>query len=207
MGRFGSDPHSFFNSVYAAAAPWEVGGAQPDMARLLEDHPPADPVLDLGSATGDLAIHLAKQGYRVVGLEFVATAVEQARQKTLSLSQDVRSRLEFKVGDATRPAALGIAFGAVVDSGFLHLLDPDETDRFVKDLHAAIRPGGRYYLHEFAIEFPVDNVPRAVTEQEIRSRFSPSTGWKIIEIRAATFLNRVAQPAPAIVACVEKLAE
>jgi SAM-dependent methyltransferase len=142
-----------------------------------------------------------------VGLEFVATAVEQARQKTLSLSQDVRARLEFKVGDATRPAALGIAFGAVVDSGFLHLLDPEETDRFVKDLHAAIRPGGRYYLHEFAIEFPVDNVPRAVTEQEIRSRFSPSTGWKIIEVRAATFLNRVAQPAPAIVACIEKLTE
>lgn len=205
MGRFGSDPHSFFNSVYAAAAPWEVGGAQPDMARLLDDYPPADPVLDLGSATGDLAIHLAKLGHMVVGLEFVETAVEQARQKMLSLPPDVRARLEFKIGDATRPSALGTAFGAVVDSGFLHLLDPEETDRFVKDLHAAIRPGGRYYLHEFAIEFPVDNVPRAVTEQEIRSRFSPSTGWKIIEIRAATFLNRVAQPAPAIVACVEKL--
>lgn len=207
MGRFGSDPHSFFNSVYAAAAPWEVGGAQPDMARLLDDYPPADPVLDLGSATGDLAIHLAHQGRMVVGLEFVETAVEQARQKTLSLPPDVRARLEFKVGDATRPAVLGIAFGAVVDSGFLHLLDPDETDRFVENLRAAMRPGGRYYLHEFAIEFPVDNVPRAVTEQEIRSRFSPSTGWKVIEIRTATFLNRVAQPAPAIVACVEKLAD
>lgn len=207
MGRFGSDPHSFFNSVYAAAAPWEVGVAQPDMARLLADHPPADPVLDLGSATGDLAIHLAHQGRMVVGLEFVETAVEQARQKTLSLPPDVRARLEFKVGDATRPAALGIAFGAVVDSGFLHLLDPDETDRFVENLRAAMRPGGRYYLHEFAIEFPVDNVPRAVTEQEIRSRFSPSTGWKVIEIRTATFLNRVAQPAPAIVACVEKLTD
>jgi hypothetical protein len=36
---------------------------------------------------------------------------------------------------------------------------------------------------------------------------TPPTGWKVIEIRAATFLNRVAQPAPAIAAFVEKLTE
>ena len=85
MGRFGSDPHSFFDSVYTATAPWEVGGPQPDMARLLADHPPAGPVLDLGSATGDLAIHLAKQGHRVVGLEFVATVVEPVSYTHLTL--------------------------------------------------------------------------------------------------------------------------
>jgi hypothetical protein len=117
----------------------------------------------------------------------------------------VRERLTFLTGDATRPSALGIAFGAAVDSGFLHLLDEQETDRFVDDLRVSMTPGGRYYLHEFAVEFPIENVPRAVTEEEIRSRFTDASGWTVIEVRPATFLNRVAQPTPAIVACVERL--
>lgn len=97
-------------------------------------------------------------------------------------------------------------FASVLDSGFLHLLDSDETDRFIADLREAIAPGGRYYLHAFAIEFPIDNVPRAITEDEIRARFTHHSGWRVVEIRNAVFHNRVAQPTAAIVACIERLA-
>jgi len=207
LGRFGNDPQAFFDRVYSAVAPWEVGGAQPDMARMLADYPPADPVLDLGSATGDLAISLARQGHSVVGLEFVQTAVDQARLKASDLPAEIRARLRFEVGDATCPSALGVSFGTVLDSGFIHLLDPQETDDFVADLRKALAPGGRYYLHEFAVEFPIENVPRAISEDEIRARFNPDTGWRVIDVRSATFLNLVAQPTPAIVACIERLAD
>lgn len=206
MGRFGDDPLTFFGQVYRDVAPWEVGGVQPDMARLLEDHPPSDPILDLGSATGDLAIALATQGHEVVGLEFVQSAVDRARDKAVSLPAEVRAHLDFQVGDASRPSSLGLRFASVLDSGFIHLLDPAETDSFVADLSEAIAPGGRYYLHEFAIEFPIDNVPRAITEEELRARFNQGTGWRVIEVREAVFHNRVAQPTPAIVACIERLA-
>lgn len=207
MGRFGNDPHAFFSQVYSDVAPWEVGGPQPDMARILDEYPPADPVLDLGSATGDLAISLAMRGHEVVGLEFVKSAVNQARDKAAVLPPKVRARLRFEVGDATRPSALGVKFGSVLDSGFIHLLDPEETDRFIADLFEAIAPGGRYYLHEFAIEFPVENVPRAITEDEIHTRFNQDAGWCVIKVKAAVFHNRVAQPTPAIVACIERLAD
>ncbi len=205
MGRFGEDPQAFFGMVYGDTAPWEVGGAQPAMAQLLEDFPPSGTVLDLGSATGDLAIHLARMGYRVHGLEFVETAVTQAREKALALEPEVAERLSFEVADATRPSAVGFEIGAVVDSGFLHLLDPDETDRFVEDLGRALRSGGRYYLHEFAIEFPIDNVPRAITRDELDERFNSESGWRVLDVRDAEFLNRVAQPAAAIAACIERL--
>src|SRR5690606_8203498 len=127
-----------------------------DMLRLLDDHPPTDPVLDLGSATGDLAISLAMRGHQVVGLEFVASAVEQAREKVAALPVEAAARLTFVVGDATRPSMLGMKFGSVMDSGFLHLLDQEETDSFVADLGEVMLPGGRYYLHEFAVEFPIE---------------------------------------------------
>ena len=207
LGRFGDDPLAFFGQVYSDVAPWEVGGAQPDMSRMLEDHPPSDPVLDLGSATGDLAISLALMGHNVVGLEFVQSAVDQARDKAAALPPEVGARLRFEVGDATCPSTLGVEFGTVLDSGFLHLLDPDETDRFVADLCDALASGGRYYVHEFAVEFPIDNVPRAITEDEIHARFNADTGWRVVEVRSAVFHNRVAQPTPAIVACIERLAD
>jgi len=207
LGRFGDDPQAFFGRVYSATAPWEVGGAQPDMARMLADHPPADPVRVLGSAPGDRAIALAMQGHDVVGLEFVQTAVDRARDKAAALPPEVGARLRFEVGDATRPSALGVRFCTVLDSGFIHLLDPEETDRFVADLRDALAPGGRYYLHEFAIEFPIENVPRAITEDELRARFNPETGWRVIDVRPAVFHNLVAQPTPAIVACIERLAD
>ena len=205
MSRFGDDPLAFFDMVYGDTAPWEVGKAQPAMAQLLKDFPPNGMVLDLGSATGDLAIHLARAGYKVLGVEFVERAVDQAREKVKALPPDVAARLKFEVADATRPSALGVDFGAVVDSGFLHLLDPDETDGFVADLGRALRPGGRYYLHEFAIEFPIDNVPRAITRDEIEARFHANSGWRVLAVRDAEFLNRVAQPTAAIAACVERL--
>lgn len=205
MGRFGEDPLAFFGMVYGDTAPWEVGDAQPAMAKLLEDFPPSGTVLDLGSATGDLAIHLARLGHRVVGIEFVESAVARALEKVSALAPEVADLLSFEVADATRPSALGIEFGAVVDSGFLHLLDPDETDRFIEDLGQAMRSGGRYYLHEFAIEFPIANVPRAITRDEIHARFNVESGWRVLDVRDAEFLNRVAQPTAAIAACIERL--
>lgn len=191
--------------VYVDTAPWEVGGAQTAMARLLQDFPPTGTVLDLGSATGDLAIHLARSGHRVLGVEFVESAVLQACEKAAGLPPEVAELLSFRVADATRPSALGLEFGAVVDSGFLHLLDSDETDRFVEDLGRALGSGGRYYLHEFAIEFPMDNVPRAITREEIDARFNAGSGWRVLDVRNVEFLNRVAQPTAAIAACIERL--
>ena len=205
MARFGPDPRAFFDMVYGGTPPWDVGGAQPDLVRLLEDFPPVGPILDLGSATGDLSIHLARAGHRVVGLEFVESAVAQAREKASQLPVEVAERLAFEVADATRPSTLGITFGAAVDSGFLHLLDAAETDGFVEDLGRILASGGRYYLLEFGVEFPIDNVPRAVTRDELAARFSAESGWRVVEVREAEFLNRVAQPTAAIAACIERL--
>ena len=49
------------------------------------------------------------------------------------------------------------------------------------------------------------NVPRAVTEEELRALFTPERGWRILVARPAEFRNRV-QSAPAIAACIERVA-
>ncbi|HEX2219517.1 MAG TPA: methyltransferase domain-containing protein [Gemmatimonadales bacterium] len=205
MSRFGPDPRAFFDTVYRETPPWDVGGAQPALASLVTELPPAAPVLDVGCGSGDLAIWLARRGLPVLGVDFVEAAIAQARAKTRVLPPGVADLLDFRVGDALRPSSLRREFGAVVDSGFLHLFDPDDRDRFAVELAATLRPGGRYYLLAFAVTFPGPHSPREVTEEELRSRFSAAQGWVIRVCRSAEFQSRVA-PVPATCACIERLA-
>jgi SAM-dependent methyltransferase len=205
MSRFGPDPRGFFDAVYRDVAPWDVGGPQPALSALFTAHPPASPVLDVGCGSGDLAIALAERGCRVVGVDFVAAAIDQAREKVSALPRDVADRLEFQVGDAFNASSLGRQFATVVDSGFFHLFAPEDGNRFVEELEKTLTPGGRYYLLAFATEFPIPNSPRQVSEAELRSRFTEERGWRIVELHLAEFQSRIA-PVPAVVGCFERVA-
>jgi SAM-dependent methyltransferase len=204
MSRFGSDPLAFFDAVYQQLPPWDIGGPQPAMAALLEEFPPTGPALDVGCGSGDLAIFLGRKGVATLGIDFVEAAVHAARAKAAALPAEIAARVEFQRVNAFEPFVLGRRFETVLDSGFLHLLTPEQSDRFVADLARILLPGGRYYLHEFATEFDHPNTPRAVTEAEVRSRFTAKAGWRILAVRSAEFLSRVAT-VPATIACVERL--
>ena len=205
MSRFGSDQLAFFKSVYHEIPPWDIGGPQPAMSTLLAQYPPTDPILDVGCGSGDLAIYLAQLRHQVIGIDFVEAAIAHAQEKVRSLPPEVVRLLDFQVADALKASLLQRQFGSVVDSGFFHLFDPDQCDRFIDDLGLTLLPGGRYYLHTFAIEFPIPNAPRQVTANELRKRFTSEKGWHIQDIQSVEFLSRVAPPVPAISACIERL--
>ena len=205
VSRFGSNPLDFFNSVYQDVAPWDIGAPQPAMVSLIERYPPINPILDLGCGSGDLAIYLAQLGYQVVGIDFVESAIAIAKDKLDSLSPEIAQVLSFQVADAFKPSRLRKKFGTVVDSGFYHLFNPDQCDQLVEEVSSILLPNGYYYLHEFAIEFPVPNVPRKITIDEIQTRFTLEKGWRIKEIQTVEFLSRVAPPVPATCACIEYL--
>ncbi len=205
MGRFGEEPLEFFKHVYTDVPPWDVAAPQPALLELIKAFPPSNPLLDIGCGSGDLAIGLAQLGYSVVGVDFVATAIEQARAKAAALPAEVAQRLSFKVADGLKPSLLPSKFGAIVDTGFYHLFNHAETEPFIAELAQALQPQGRYYLLAFSIEFASVNVPRAITEVEIRSRFTVERGWRILAVHPAEFLNRVGPPVASVAACIERL--
>ena len=205
MSRFGSDPLSFFNAVYEDLPPWDIGQPQPAMTDLLARYPPASPVLDVGCGSGDLSLYLARLGYEVLGIDFVEAAIASAQEKVGSLSPEAARLVNFRVADALRPSLLQRQVGAIVDSGFFHLFDPEQCDRYVDELALTLVPGGLYYLHAFDMEFPIPNMPRQITAEEVRGRFTAEKGWNIREIRSVGFLSRVAPPVPAICACMERV--
>lgn len=157
MSRFGADPRSFFNAVYRDQAPWDVGGPQPGLSALFAHQAPTGPILDVGCGSGDLAIHLAAQGFQVLGIDFAERAIALAWEKAAGQPPEVRGHLKFQVADALAPSRLGLHFGAVVDSGFYHLFEPEQCDRFVDSLGKTLAPGGRYYLLALGLSliFPI----------------------------------------------------
>jgi SAM-dependent methyltransferase len=205
MSRFGPDPLDFFNAVYQDIPPWEIGAPQPAMLALLDRYPPSSPILDVGCGSGDLSIYLAQLGYQVLGIDFVEKAITNAREKAGTLPPPVKLLLEFQVADALKPSSLQRQFGAVVDSGFFHLFDSEQCDHLVSEIAHILPPGGHYYLHEFAVDFPVPNLPRQITAEELQVRFTREKGWRIKEIQPVEFLSRVAPPVPAVSACIERL--
>lgn len=203
--RFGPDPRAFFDSIYRRTAPWDIGRAQPALVELFAAYPPAGPVLDVGCGSGDLAIHLAQAGLDVLGIDFCEGAIAQARKRAGTCPPDTVRSLELLVADALRPSLLRRQFGAVVDSGFLHVLDPGDCDRFADELASVLVPGGRYYLLAFAVERRPSRAPRGIGEQELRARFAPEKGWHVHETRPAEF-QTARMPVPALRACIERSA-
>lgn len=145
MSRFGSDPHTFFNSVYQNIAPWDIGAPQPARAALIEKYPPENPILDLGCGSGDLAIYLAKLGYQVIGIDFVESAIKNAKDKITALSNETSVSLSFQVADALKPSLLQEKFGAVFDSGFYHLFDSNQCEKLIDEVASILKPHGCYY--------------------------------------------------------------
>jgi ubiquinone/menaquinone biosynthesis C-methylase UbiE len=90
-------------------------------------------VLDVGCGSGDHAIALARRSLEVVGVDSVQEAITQAQAKAQALPAEIAERLTFHVADALRPSLLGRRFGAVVDSGFLHLFAPQMADGFAAE--------------------------------------------------------------------------
>lgn len=204
MGRFGNDPAGFFDSVYRDRAPWDIGAPQPALEQMLDRFPPANPILDIGCGSGDLAIWLASRGHSVLGIDFIPAPIDIARRRLETFAPEQRERVRFQVADALRPTALGRTFGAVVDSGFFHLFDPDIGKALADEVCGTLVPGGRYYMVEFAREFPVENTPREVPQAEIQALFSEANGWRLLAVQSALFHSNIA-PVPAICVCAETL--
>jgi SAM-dependent methyltransferase len=125
----------------AATAIWhdlECGGYDADLALWEELADRAgDPVLELGCGTGRVALHLARRGHRVFGVDRDPdlTAVLAARAEDLPVEALAADAREL---DLEAEFALALA-----PMQFLQLL-PSESDLVacLRGLAAALRPGG-----------------------------------------------------------------
>ena len=93
--------------------PWDGHPLAQSLRDLIEgdNPPPTGMALDLGCGTGDNSIYLAKHGWQVTGVDFVAKAVDKARAKAAAGNIAVT----FARADVTRLSSEGVGsnFGLI----------------------------------------------------------------------------------------------
>lgn len=175
----------FEETYLAGSAPWDIGRAQPEFVKLLEAGRISGRVIDLGCGTGDNALHFARSGLDVVGVDASPEAIRQARAKVADPSVAVL----FEVADVLDLGGDAERFDTATDSGMFHVLDDDDRPRYAASVHRVLRPGGHLFIMCFSDRQPGDWGPRRVTQRALRDTFADE--WSVDSIDATHFTTRV----------------
>ena len=111
---------------------------------------PGATVLDLCTGTGDVAFEIAKQakeGSKIIGMDFVPEMLELAREKAKSMSFPTHPDLSFVQGDAMHVQLAEQSLdGVTISFGIRNVDDPLQCLRGLKRL---LKSGGRLAILEF----------------------------------------------------------
>lgn len=114
-------------------------------SELLEPQP-GELILDAGTGTGNVAVHLLAQKARVTGIDFCEAALARCRGKM--------PQGDFRFGDLTQPLEFGSDhFDKIVCCCVLHVLDRRAQEFVVSELFRVLKPRGRVVITAFATGF------------------------------------------------------
>jgi SAM-dependent methyltransferase len=150
----------FFSWLYLGKPRWDTGVSPPELLAFIESYPPGK-ALDLGCGTGTNVITLAQAGWQVIGIDFVPTAIHQARSKATRLDLEV----ELRVGDAVSMKGLPGPYDLVLDMGCFHGLEAEERRRYIDNLVVRLAPGGFYLLYGFISSPEISR--RGITQEDL----------------------------------------
>jgi ubiquinone/menaquinone biosynthesis C-methylase UbiE len=104
-------------------------------------------ILDIGTATGSLAIEFARAipGVEVVGLDLSDAALELANAN--AQEHGVSSRVFFRAGNAEEMPFEDDSFDAVISGNTLHLIE--EPVRMFDEVRRVLKPQGRIIISDF----------------------------------------------------------
>lgn len=138
---------------YMGAPPWDTGISPPELMEFIQTHSPGR-ALDLGCGTGTNAITLAKNNWKVTGVDFIAKAIRSARKKAKNANIQVR----FVVDDVTRLVKIDDEFDLLLDIGCFHSLADEGKKGYITNLPRLLAPRAHYLVYAWLAdpENPVD---------------------------------------------------
>lgn len=120
--------------------PWDIKRPDYNLVAVVDSHPIAPcKALDVGCGTGDNAIFLAREGFRVTGVDYSEFAIGQARTK----SADSKADVAFHVVDFLHQNVPGAPFGFIFDRGCFHSFDNEpELRKYARNVYKHLDHGG-----------------------------------------------------------------
>jgi ubiquinone/menaquinone biosynthesis C-methylase UbiE len=125
-------------------------------------------VLDLGCGSGNDVLHLVKQGFTVIGMDFSDEAVQQGRKKAEKLGLNA----QFVVADmAKRLPFDNAAFDAVMSNVAVHMFSDRITRELFKEIRRIVRLEGLFVFHVNSIEDALIRAERHPPIREIEPNY------------------------------------
>jgi cyclopropane fatty-acyl-phospholipid synthase-like methyltransferase len=130
--------HWFTNNAAKRMRRWH------EVVRMLEPAP-RDRILEIGCATGEHALRLAREVREVVGIDLAPAAIERARLRAV---QDGVHNARFEICDAANLAPWGdAAFDKVAAIDFVEHVDDDALAAILREVRRVLVPGGRLAIY------------------------------------------------------------
>lgn len=125
--------------------PWDTRRAEPRLTEVVESlTPPTRLAMDLGCGTGDNAMHLAKGGFDVVGVDLSSTAITTAKARAAEAGL---STIRFEAGSVLDPLPVEAgSVGLVTDRGCFHTLSVADQPTYAGRVAEAMAGGGWWVM-------------------------------------------------------------
>ena len=171
-----------YNSTSPEALPWNAGGPDPDLVRLVTSgRIPRGQALDLGTGPGNDAIYLIGKGFDVIAIDISRAAIKLARENAS------HSGLFgfFQQGDIRHIPVEDVFVDFVHDRGCFHTLSPEDRPKAVGEIHRVLQPKGLFLLKVFSEKEPGTDGPHRFTRKELEDLFAGK--FRILEFWEGIF--------------------
>ncbi len=135
--------------IYARFYDPDLGDLDADLQMYRQFAARSDsPILELGCGTGRVLVPLARQGYRITGIDASAAMLEKARDKVTAEALHERVTLVVQeMGELELEERFNLAFAAL--NSFAHLHTTDDQLAALARIRRHLNPGGLLVLDMF----------------------------------------------------------
>jgi len=143
-----------------------------------------DRILDLCCGTGRHSLEMAQQGFDVVGVDRTTSFIEKAKQEA-----EIRNlEVGFVVGDMRehcQPNSFDIVMNLFGSFGYFE--DSDDDRQVVMNMHASLRPGGKFLIETMGKEIALREFRERDWSEEgdtlVLAERKPYQNWSRIQTR------------------------
>ena len=150
-----------FNLAYLQHPPWDTNISPPELLAFIKEHPPGR-ALDLGCGTGTNVITLTKAGWQATGIDFVPSAIAQARRK----ARQAKAACTLRVGDVTHLSSDLREQDLTLDIGCFHGLSTSQRAAYLEGVQRTLKPSGHWLVYVHLVAQPEEG-RSGITEADV----------------------------------------
>jgi SAM-dependent methyltransferase len=140
---------SSYDAIARLYDPWSLSVTEDVGFYVSEARGVAPPVVELGVGTGRIAVPIAAEGIRVIGVDSSPGMLEVCREAAELAG--VAGLLDLRLGEVEAPPVdERVGLVTCPFRSFLHLLDDDARLRALRAARELLVPGGRFVFDVFA---------------------------------------------------------